>query len=227
MHRRLALTAALGAVLLLSSGAGAAPRSCLLVKDARGDMNPVAGAGADDDLDILSADVATDKNSITAVVRTVSMRGATSPDSPAGRAWEVWFTAGEETFILAAHALANGYDGIVYHVEGRYEAGPEEGAYTGTGIGPATVTFDTRRKEVRITSALRHFQPYASIVRGRILHDLQAGAFKMYGNGPVSQSTPIGYGAWMGSGGVGHSNDLAYSKRTYNPGTPSCVAVGT
>ncbi|HWL36915.1 MAG TPA: hypothetical protein VNQ77_12030 [Frankiaceae bacterium] len=226
MHRRLVPAAALGGVLLLSSSAGAAPRSCQLVKDPRGDMHPVAPVGSDNDLDILSADLATDKTYVTAVVRTVSMRGATSPDSPTGRAWEVWFTAGEETFIMAAHALANGYDGIVYHVDGEYEAGPEAGAYTGTGIGPARVTFDTVRREVRITAPLRHFTPFASIVRGRILHNLRAGAFKMVGNGPVSQSTPLGYGTWIGSGGVGTSQDLAFSKRTYDPGTPSCVAVG-
>lgn len=223
MRRRLVPFAALGVVLALSASAGAAPKSCLLVRDARGDMD--APAAADTDLEILSADVATNARYVTGAIRTETMRGATSPDSPVGRAWEVWFTSGEDTYILAAHALSNGYDGIVYHVDGEYQAG-QAGAYTGTGIGSATVTFDQVRREVRISAPLSHFDAFTGIVRNRALRELGAKSFKMYGHGPVSQGTPAGYGAWVGSGGVGTSQDMAFSKKTYNPGTPSCVPVG-
>lgn len=222
MHRRLASAAAFAAVLTLGSGATAAPRSCRLVTDAKGDAGAVA---ADGDLDVVSADVATNAKYVTAVIRTASLRGAASPDSPLGRAWELWFLVAEQRYILHAAAAPDGYTGIVYRLTFD-QTGGGTGPYAGEGIGRARVTFDTKRRELSITAPLSHFAPWTPLTRDRVLRDLRVFTYKHYGTGGAYHEIAADYGVYYGSGGLGHGADHATSRRTYQVGGPSCVAVG-
>lgn len=235
MHRRPASLAAFATVLALGSGATAAPRSCRLVTDPKGDdvgtgwnAPPVTDGVADDgDLDVLSADVATNATFVTAVIRTAKMRGPNSPDSPLGRSWELWFLVAEQRYILHATAAPDGYDGIVYRLTFDDTSDRSRpGAYAGEGIGRARVTFDGKRAEVSITAPLSHFAEWTPITKDRTLRDLRVLTYKHYGVGGGSYELTDDLGAYYGSGGLGHSVDQAFSKKTYRVGSPSCVAVG-
>jgi hypothetical protein len=236
MRHRLAIAAALGAVLSLAAGAGAAPKACKLVTDPLND-NVVAGgttlpAGSTDqvddaDLDLVSADIATSKTHATVVIRTRAQDGLSSAESPSGRAWDFFFTAGEQRYIFSAATGPDGYDGIVYRITTEVEEGGTR-SYYGEGIGRARVVIDQARKEVRITAPLSYFTPYTALTRGRWLTDFSVWSYTHAGTGGAYHPLPApeGWGVYYGSGGVAHSSDSAMSDARYNPGAPSCVAVG-
>ena len=235
MLRRLTPFAAAVTVLSVAGSAGAAPRYCRLVTDPKGDgvatvhqAPPAVDDAADDgDLDILSADVASNRTHVTAVIRLATLRGATSPDSPTGRAWDLSFVVAEQRYIVHAAAGPEGYGGIVYRVTFEEDHG-DFGAYTGEGIGSATVTLDTKAREVRITAPLSHFASWTPITPDRRLGGLRAITYTYAGTGGrVSYRVPnTDYGAYVGGGGAGRSVDVALSKKTYQVGAASCVAVG-
>ena len=229
---RLLPYAAALALLALSPAALAAPKACRLVTAPAGDGRATGHTSTpytDDvydstDLDILSADVATDAKNITAVVRLKTLR-ENDPDSPTGRSWDVSFLVGEQRYIMMATVAPDGHRGIVYRQlhDTRYSG---NGATTAEGIGPAKVVFDHKRAEVRMTAPLSHFVPHTPIIRGHAIRDLSSWSYHHAGVGGGRHSLPNGHVVDYGSGGVGSSIDGATSTKVYVAGTASCVAVG-
>lgn len=229
---RLTPYAAAVALLALTPAALAAPKACRLVTDPAGDGRATGHTSTpytDDvydstDLDILSADVATDAKNITAVVRLKTLR-AEDPDSPTGRSWDLWFVVGEQRYIMMATVAPDGYRAIVYRQlhDTRYNG---NGATAAEGIGRAKVVLDLARAEVRMTAPLSLFVPHTPIVRGHAIRDLASWSYHHTGVGGGRHSLPNGHVVDYGSGGVGNSIDSATSTKAYVVGTPSCVAVG-
>ena len=229
---RLTPYAAAVALLALSPAALAAPKSCRLLVDPAGDDRVTTDSTTtpqtedvydSSDLDVVSADVASNAKNITAVVRTTTLHES-DPESPTGRKWDVLFVVGEQRYIMSATTAPDGYRGIVYRETADYEEGGY-GATAGEGIGRAKVDLDYKRKEVRITAPLSHFAPYTSISHGRHVRNIEVWAFHHYGTGGGRVETPTDFVVDYGSGGAGHSVDHGVTKKTYVAGSASCVAV--
>jgi hypothetical protein len=229
---RLAPYAAAAALAAFSPAALAAPRACRLVTDPAGDGRLTGNTSTpytDDvydstDLDILSADVATDAKNVTAVVRLKTLR-ENDPDAPTGRSWDVSFVTGEQRYVLRADVAPDGQSGIVFREQGRTTYSGN-GAATAEGIGKAKVVLDYARAEVRMTAPLSRFAPYTPIVRGHALKDLSVWSYHHAGTGGSRHSLPNDWVVDYGGGGLSHSIDHATSTRVYLAGAPSCVAVG-
>lgn len=162
---RLARPALALALIGSLAGAGAASAAvakpkpvCNLVTDATGDApTNVATDAQDDNFDIVSVDIASDKNNITAVLRLKAL-AATSTNSPEGINWGVNFEVEGTTFTMAAHSGPTG--SIIY--DASYQ-GATGGSIYGPGV---TGAFDTTKKEVRITAPLSLFAEQADIRKG-------------------------------------------------------------
>jgi hypothetical protein len=220
----LAATVALGAALL-AVPAHAAPRSapsCRLVTDAAND-DVGAGSGTDAafrdaDLDIISADVATDASRLVAVIKTRTLRAADT-DSPTGRTYDLTFVSGEQRYSVTAYIAPDGTDAQVAREDKRL---PDEKSFAR--IGSGKVVWDYAHGEVRVTAPLSLFAPYTPITRSRPLHGFTVIASKHAGTGG-NNVTQAGQTLQYGGGGLSTVVDDAASNRTYVPGTASCVAV--
>ena len=225
--------AAAVALLALSPAALAAPKSCNLLVDPRGDDHATSDHTTtpqtedvydSSDLDVVSADVATNAKYLTAVVRTTTLQES-DPESPTGRMWQLMFVVGEQRYVMSAMLAPDGSRGAVYRETADYEEGGY-GATAGEGIGPAAVSFDFKRREVRMTAPLSLFAPYASISKGRVIRNLDVWTFHFYGTGGGRVETPVA--DWVvdwGGGGFAHSVDHGAGTKSYVAGSPSCVAV--
>jgi hypothetical protein len=206
------LAVALCAGVVAGGTAVAAPKPkpvCNLVTDAAGDatLDP-AGAAADDALDILSVDVASDRSSITGVIRVKKL----AKDS--ARNWTVGFTADGTEFSLGGHTTVTG--DVVFDTA---YAGDTGGSLYGPGT---TGVFDTAKNEIRITAPLGLLSEQAVIKAGKtkitdILGStgpelLVPDASGMFG------STLFSYSPFV--------SDDATGGKTYLAGSASCVAVG-
>ena len=228
MLRRLVPFAALGTVLVLTPAAVGAPRSCRLVTDAPDDAVGTSvdlapetrGVYGDNDLDVVSADVATNAKYVTAVIRTATLR-ETSPDSPAGRMWELWFAVDGKRFRLSAAVAPDGPTAEV-----SYESAPGQ-PISMLGLGPATLKLDVARREVRITAPVSRLAPHVSLRRGTVLSGLVVHTYKHYGvSGEGQRNLPDNDAPDLGSSGFGSGTDTARSNRRYVAGGASCVRVG-
>ena len=226
MLRRLVPFAAFGTVLVLTPGALAAPKACKLVRDERDDVigtvdfAPTNRFYGDTDLDILSADVATNAKYVTAVVRPATLR-ADNTQSPLGRMWQLWFSVEGKTFSLSAVAAP---DGEVAQLA--YEAAPGE-VVSVVGLGRVSLTLDYQRREVRMTAPVSRFAPHASMRRGQVISDLVVHTYKHYGvSGQDQQGLPENDAPDLANSGVATGADTARSTRRYVAGSPSCVTPG-
>jgi predicted secreted protein len=164
----------LASVLLVVPGAGAAAKPCKLMTDAPGDavlahsrdtlfpvdLSPApvvvpapAGLPAQnigpnaDAMDITSADIATDKRSLTAVIRVKKLALTAPADAPSGLTWQFEFVADLMEWSVAAHTDPAG--------EAFFD-----GAYTnpltgqGALVNGITGKLDLAKNEVRITAPL-------------------------------------------------------------------------
>src|SRR3712207_5332501 len=137
--RKILAVATVAPLLFGVAAADAAPKKkpapkkpvCNLIKDAKGDAtgtgSPAAGPN-DPNLDILTADVATNASTLTAVFR-LSAFGSAEDSSPLGRTYTFSFVAGTQTVSLRT----------VVSQAGNVWAG-----------GNGTGTVDTAKKEVRV-----------------------------------------------------------------------------
>ena len=202
------LTAATAVGLVGSAGlAGAAtPKPvCNLVTDAKGDGTGFVVTDQDvlpndDNLDLVSGDVASNAKQITAVIRTAA-QAMSDPSAPTGRAYYANFTAGGKQLFLAVRLDATG--------AGTYTGGYIDG--TRTTLGDATGVVDVEKKEVRITAPLSLFAPQAALKPGTKITDLNLLAQR-----------------YVGAAGPGAtpSADDAVGGKAYTAGAPSCVVVG-
>lgn len=208
---RPALAVALGLTLVAAGTSVAAPKAkpkvaCNLLVDDKGDgtgfvrtdMNYLPN---DPNLDIVSADIATNAKTVTAVIRTDQLT-ATDSSSPTGRAYYANFFVGEAQLFLSA-ALD----------------GAGNASYTGgfietrrRSLGEATGVIDLKKKEIRISAPLSLFAEKASMKPGTKITELNALAQRFIGARGVAGVTP--------------SADAAEGGLTYTAGSPSCVAVG-
>jgi hypothetical protein len=222
-------TALLGSVLALGvtvagpAAFAAAPKPvCKLVNDAKGDTaSPAPDAALDSQLDIVSADVATDRRNLTVVLRLAALTQSDA-GNPQGRIYEFDFTAAEKNFILMGSLLPGGNDFGVYTSDQRLAEG-ESGGRAATGIGTAFGVVDTAKKEVRITASLDVFAPYARLSPNTTIYNLAA--FTYRANGLAAR--PPGQVPVNVTGSFGLGVDEAWGRRTYyRAGAPSCVRVG-
>lgn len=199
----------------LSLAASATPslagpsRACMLVRDAAGDAsdqpNLTVPAVNFPDLDILSADIATDARSITTVIRVQDL--GTALDA-AGRRnqYRFSFKFGQNFGEIVTYAY-RGLDGEQFLVS----IPSENGSVTVDQL-PAKGVFDVARNEVRVTIPIAQANDSRPVRRGTYLSGLTATTFRGVGILP-------GIGAATGM-------DSATSESRYLVGTPSCVQVG-
>ena len=226
IRRALALT--LAALACAPGAATAAPqkRACHLIADPTGDTSSVApDASLDAQLDITSADVATGKKYLTAVVR-LDQLAKDDPANPQGRIYEFDFTAQEKNFILMGALLPGGSSFEVYISDTRFEEG-QPGARSATGIGAAMGFLDLEHKEVRITAPLSVFDPYVRLTKNVGLYALVAFTYRAHGYSfqGGGQDLPVPVPATVTTG-AGVGVDEAWGHKTfYRSQWPSCVKV--
>ena len=208
---------------VLAVPATAAPRVrtvCRLVTDPRGDAGttaiPHVPGGATDD--ILSADVASDGRTVTAVLRMVDVQ-VPDPVAPAGRGYTFSFQlrGAPTTYFLTARTYATGT---------RYQYGSY--AVDGTGqsyvrvLGEGTGKVSTTAHEVHVSAPAAAFRPQ-QVRRGAILVSLTARVYRWWGQGLVDDQDvgPVHVPLY----GTGSTFDEALGDR-YVVGTPSCVKLG-
>jgi hypothetical protein len=225
MKSQLTLLAA-AAVLVAGAGyASAAPQPaakpvCNLIQDAKGDSGISPAPGADGD-DIVSADIASDATTITAVLRVAAL-SANDPQAPLGRSYSVLFTApgSADLLYLSARAYPQGTK-FIYG----YQAVDATGVTTNYTLGEATGTLDTAKGEVHVSAPVKALADgaKAKLGPGAKLSALSATVDRIYGQGVVPsqnvgpQRVPLGGFTLQFDNAAGGS---------YLMGTPSCVAIG-
>lgn len=232
----LAVALASGGLATAAPKKGAPKAVCRLVVDAKGDQQvgtfngfPVKGEPWSSDFDILSADLASNRKDVTAVVRLATLREpAADPTSPSQR-YSLQFTAGTERFEMIALVGADGSSAFVTRETGFTGDENTVGAGTAEGIGDLALIVDHDRAEIRMTGPLSHFAPYASLAPGHQVKAFRAWSMQFDGKGGETRVYPVpgvDYGASIGGGGAASSTDRADSKATYTTGARSCVVVG-
>jgi hypothetical protein len=228
---RVLAATALAAAVTLAPEAGAAPpakRVCNLQTDDKGD--PVARlpvplpapgvpvpAAADGD-DIVTADIASSRDTITAVIRPAAL-AATDPVAPFGRNYVLVFSSpgslgelflGVRTFPTGP-VFSFGYIGT-----------KPDGTAGSVRLGDATGVVDVTRREVRISAPIRGFAPAKADLRvGRAVIGLTT--FISRSATPLAnQDAPTGQR--LPTGTVVPVDDAFGG--SYVLGTPSCVPVG-
>jgi hypothetical protein len=217
-------------VLLVVATAIAAPataaprRSCRLLGP-----NPsfVQSHGVDYEgpLVIRSADVASNRTHVTAVIRVNQL--STPADAATVRSFRFHFSRHrEENYVLGA-ALYPGRAPLfqVGFADAPFNPQRTDTAMPSTGwVARATGVVDTARNEVRITAPLSALAKHKahSLKRGRPVTYLAATTSASYGVAPGTvEALPDG-------ARVGFGSDFTYgsTRVTYTLGAPSCVAVG-
>jgi hypothetical protein len=209
MNMRLAAGIALTLVAPLAGQAHAksAPKPvCNLVRDGKADEKPVA----DTNLDIVSADLASDTKRITAVIRVSgSAKDAVDPVAPNGRYYTISFVGqGAENLVFFTYIVTPSTAAAVY---GHYDPA----THVDTGDGEAT--FKTTDHEVVMTTSLGNFstwggkfKPGAKISQVEVAAGRMAGAFvtpELWGYSPQPA-------------------DDAAAAKAYVAGMRACVKVG-
>ena len=197
--------------------AAPAPRPvCDLVTDPAGDVIATTPGVDSNDYDIRSADVATDRKRLTAVIRLTSL----APEDPASamsRDYEFDFTANGSRFGLLASLLTGGdsFEAIVYDTNAA-------GGNMGTYLGAVSGVVDSTHHEIRMTAPLSLFAPYASF-RQTYIDQLYVTSARAVGHS--SATSPDGRVS-VGPQADAVVVDDAASKARYLPQRRSCVRVG-
>ena len=208
MRTRPALAIALAASVVLGGAvASAAPKVkpvCNLLVDAKDDAKgflvtePGPVPVSDPNLDILSADLATDAKKITAVIRLAAM-DATDPMSPGGHAFYLNFSVNGVPFYLNADNDAT--------LGRSFSVGGFDAEGFRASFGEASGVFDVMKKEIRITAPLSALTGAGKVKPGATIDGIEALAQRL-----AVVLTP--------------SADDAVASATYKAQAPSCVAVG-
>ncbi|HEV2890622.1 MAG TPA: hypothetical protein VGX28_09620 [Frankiaceae bacterium] len=225
MRRSLALLAAAALTATATPALAAPPKAkpvCGLVRDPAGDTSsPAPDRALDSQLDITSADVATDRKNVTVVLRLASLTAA-DPANPQGRVYEFDFTAAEKNFIVLGNLLPGGNSFNVFISDTRFEEG-KGGARAATGIGQATGVVDVVAKEVRMTAPLSVFDPYANL-RAGTLYYLSAWTYRANG---MSAQPALEQASVEVTTAFGIGVDEAWGRKSYyRAGAASCVKPG-
>ena len=216
--RRTYAVAVVGALAIagISTQAGAASKPkpkpvkpvCNLLTDDAGDASFLPGV-ADDNLDILSADVATSAKTLTVELRLKSY-SATDTNAPFGRNYYVLFSApGQPNPIFLSYSVGPLASSASY---GDLEPGAGASSYTPKG----TATVAVAGTNITLSAPIADLSSLAAIKPGTKLTDLNANATVLVG---VPDNPAVG------TPGVVFSADTATGGKSYIAGTPSCVKV--
>lgn len=180
---------------------------CKQVIDDAGDEYAVRNAAdqkvADDALDVLSADVATNATTMTIVIRLKKLAAFPST-SPVGGTYQMTFNVGDEATLY--YALVSAGPNGLYSEFGTREALPAVTSVP-TIIGTPTPVLDLGKSEVRMSFPLSLFGP-VKLVKNK------------------TKIAPVETTAGRGNRGRGLFADDAVGGKNYVVGTPSCVVVG-
>lgn len=210
---RPALCLALVASLAAAGVAGAATRPkpkpvCKLVVDDQGDASFLGFAPNDANVDIVSADVASDAKTVTAVLRLASF-SEMDPQAPLGRGYYVLFNAPGSEFPVYFNFQ------ITPDLK-RFTWGSRETLATGSGSyvkkGDAVGVLDAAKKEIRISAPVSAVTAVANVKPGAKLTNLTANSTMVLGT--------------SATGGLVSTVDQAESAKSYVAGYPSCVVPG-
>lgn len=209
--RRAACAAALAA-LTVSPAATAAATPCRLVVDARGDQSDKNVTGmvrpVSTDLDLLSADIASDDGFVTAVFRVATLREL-DPGSP-GHHYLVEFRVEGRPYAIG---VTHGVDGTNAFVRGDDHSDP---------MGHGTVVVDHDRREVRVSAPARTFR----VTAGKRLTGLVFWSAEFQGvSGRHDEARVVIDQLGTPPGGTMRV-DFAEATRPYVAGTATCVPVG-
>lgn len=195
----------------VASAAGAKPAaqpSCNLMVDDKGDAQFLGAVPNDPNLDITSADVASDAKTVTAVLRLAAF-GATDPQSPLGRGYYVLFNAPGSEFPIY-------FNMQITPDLTRFAWGDLEKLATGSGSykkkGDATGVIDTAKGEIRISVPVSDVKAVGAVAPGSKLTNISAAATAVLGT--------------SATGGLVSTVDDATSAKPYIAGSPSCVKPG-
>lgn len=197
---RPALAAAVVAALALSGAALAAPAKpvCNLITDPTGDVTLPSP-----NLDIVSADIATNAKKLTGVIRVAKLANSDGT-APTGVAYNFRFKVpGQDTqFYLLASAEPSPLGDTTF------EYGTIETGNRLTPLGDATGKFDLAKNEVRITAPTK-LGGLANVKPGTKVVSLQALTQRRF---VVLLS--------------GADSTVLDASKSYTAGTPSCVVPG-
>jgi hypothetical protein len=225
--RRAGVLAPLAVVLLAGQAlATTAPaKVCRILRDPAGDAGatvPTPGepvrvlpGGATDDL--LSADVASDGRTVTAVLRLADVVG-TDLVAPTGHGYSMSFRVrgSEREQFLQARTYATGTQ---FSYGYRYT--DAAGLTYVRVVGAARGTVDPARNEVRVHVPATVLQ--GRVRKGSVLLDLHASTFRLWGQGVVGPRDV--QGVTVPLDGTATTFDSGDADR-YVVGTPSCVRPG-
>jgi hypothetical protein len=209
-----------------AGAATAAPKAkpvCNLIADDKGDsgVSPVPGSDGDD---IVSADIASDATTITAVMRLAAL-STPDPQAPLGRSYSVLFTApgSPDLLYLAARTYPQG----TKFIYGYQAVDPNTSVTTNYSLGDATGTVDSAKGEVHVSVPIKAFVAgaKAKLAKGAKLAGLSASVDRIYGQGVVPSQSPVPGGPRVPLGGLTLQFDDA-AGGSYVMSTPSCVVVG-
>lgn len=202
----LGVCAALAAATGVASAAPA-PRAkpvCNLIVDAKGDGGV---ATSSDDVDIVSADIASNAKVVTGVIRLAGDPSSVNPQAIGGKSYYLSFTAPGSAAPQFLSAELDPVAGAAYH------SGEEQDV---NGVGnktsdPDAVVGSVKGNVITITAPLSAFSSRVSVKPGKKLTGLTAEVYALVGTGVT--------------GGLLIKADDA-SGSSYTAGTPSCVKVG-
>lgn len=210
------LAVALGASVALAGPSSAAIKKpapkpvCNLLTDAPSDASLQPPLPASQSLDIVSADLATDKRNITAAIRVKKLAATDPTTAPTGSSWTFSFAADDVVFSLHANSDVTG-----------------KITYTASSLGPndkigklvvdgSSGVFDLAKNEIRITTPASTFASELTLKDGKALTDLEA-----------TSAWSIAVGAkGVGSASYSIAIDDGASDKTYKAGQLSCVKPG-
>lgn len=205
----LALAASLPLALTAEAATRPKPKPvCKLVVDATSDASFLGAAPNDANLDIVSADVASNAKTITAVLRLASF-AETDPQAPLGRGYYLTFNAPGSEFPLYFNFQ------ITPDLK-RFTWGSQEVLATGNGSyvkkGDATGVLDAAKGEIRISAPVSAVSAIANVKPGAKLSSLTASSTMVLGT--------------SATGGLVSTVDEAEGAKSYVAGYPSCVVPG-
>lgn len=217
---RVAIAVTLGVSALAAGHASAAVKVkpvCNLVTDAPGDAFFFAGSGpTTDSLDVLSADVATNKHNITAVVRVKKLAATDPTFSPTGLQWNFTFTAEGQDFTFTALTDPTGKP--TYEASYSDKTTGQGNLYAGDTV---TGVFDVAKSQITMTAPIDVLAAQADFKVGSKLTGLDAAAGRIIA---IPEATgKLGGGSLLTLNPA--SNDDATSTKEYVVGAPSCVIV--
>jgi hypothetical protein len=227
MTTRRVLPVALLVAGVLAVPAHAAPRKVCHLLKGRPSFSQSHGAPYTPPLQVRSADVASNRTHLTAVIRVVDLGDPAL--AATGEMFDFMFSRHrEENYILTVASWQTGEPEFWAGMSSEpFSPYPNQvAAPTMTWFGRVTGVVDVAKDEVRITVPLSLLRkhPAHSLKRGAKVSYLAALTYTMYGvQQPEAAGLPPQTPAALGYGG---EFEYGSTRITYTLGAPSCVAVG-